>query len=349
MIGGPLPETTAMITSTDDIVKFLARPGALDEFRRVGDAVQEIRDPKLKNTCMVQGTAINPFFVPHPQPGASALNATQWLYIVSQARAAAANSHTRRILVAAPMKSGSTFVTKALSTGIGLPRVSLIMLLSRAYDYAMLGAATRAHEIDELALISACCRPEGFIAHHHMLGSPFLARQAELYGLDIVLIRRNVFDMLVSLDDYMLKLIAEDPSGDAFFNLGLPAGYPALDFDARIGRLLDRNLNFYVSYYTSWTLAEQRGLIRPFWVSYEYDIAGGARGLAARASEAFARNDDEAGRLAAAFATGGAMEHVHFNKGVAGRGRAISGVNRDRVLSAFEDFAGVADWSDLIG
>lgn len=337
-----------MITSSDDIVHYLDRAASLDEFRKVGDAVQQISDSKLKNVCVVNGTAINPFFVPNAQGAGPALNATQWLYIVSQARAAAANSSARRMLVAAPMKSGSTFVTKALSTAFDLPRISLIMLLARAYDYAVLGAATRAHEIDELALISACCRPEGFISHHHMLGSPFVARQAELYGLDLVLIRRNIFDMLVSLDDFTLKYIATDADSEVFFNRGLPTNYAKLDFDQRISRLIDRNLTFYVNYYTSWTLAEQQDLIKPFWISYEEEIAGGTRALAGRISGAFAKNDDQAGRITAAFGEGGKMEHVHFNKGVAGRGRSITGRNRERVLEAFADFSDVGDWSDLL-
>jgi hypothetical protein len=337
-----------MISTADDVIDFLTRAGTLADFRGVGDAVQKLADVRLKNTCMINGTEINPFFVPNAQPGAQALNSMQWLYVVSQARAAAANGTTRRMLVAAPMKSGSTFITKSLSTAFNLPRVSLIMLLARAYDYAALGAATRAHEIDELALISACCRPDGFIAHHHMVASPFLATQAALYKLDIILIRRNIFDMLVSLDDFTRKHLADNPSRETFFRHGVPAHYASLDFDERIARLIDRNLNFYLNYYTSWTLCEQQGLIKPFWISYEDEISGGTRVLSGRLAETFAKTDEEAGRVAAALGEGGKMEHIHFNKGVAGRGQSITGRNRERVLEAFADFSDVADWSDLL-
>lgn len=338
-----------MIRTADDVVDHLTRAGTLDDFRRVGDAVQKLADPRLKNICTINGTEINPFFVPNAQPGVPALNSMQWLYVVSQARAAAANGNTRRMMVAAPMKSGSTFISKSLATAFQLPRVSLIMLLARAYDYAMLGAATRAHEIDELALLSACCRTDGFLAHHHMLASPFLARQAALYRLDILLIRRNIFDMLVSLDDFTRKHLAESPSTETFFHHGVPANYAALDFDQRIARLLDRNLGFYLNYYVSWTLAEQQGLIKPFWISYEDEISGGTRALSGRIAEAFAKTDDEAGRVAATLGEGGRMEHIHFNKGVAGRGQSITGRNRERVLEAFADFSEVADWSELLG
>ena len=285
-----------MIRTTDDVIDHLTRAGTLTDFRSVADAVQKLADPRLKNLCTINGTEINPFFVPNAQPGAQPLNATQWLYIVSQARAAAANGNTRRMLVAAPMKSGSTFISKSLATAFNLPRVSLIMLLARAYDYAMLGAATRAHEIDELALVTACCRPDGFLAHHHMLASPFVAKQAALYRLDVILIRRNIFDMLVSLDDFTRKHLAETPNDEAFFEHGVPANYASLDFDQRISRLLDRNLNFYVNYYTSWSLAESHGLIKPFWISYEAEIAGGTQALSRRIAETFARNGDESGR-----------------------------------------------------
>jgi hypothetical protein len=337
-----------MIRTADDVIESLARGGTLADFRKLGDAVQDLADSRLKNICTIHGTEINPFFVPHARPGTQALNSTQWLYVVSQARAAAANGASRRLLVAAPMKSGSTFITKSLSTALQLTRISLIMLLARPYDYAMLGAATRAHEIDELALISACCRPDGFIAHHHMLGSPFLAGQAALYSLDVILIRRNVFDMLVSLDDFTRKHLAEVSQSGSFFRYGVPENYASLEFDQRISRLLDRNLDFYRNYYVSWTLAEQQGLIKPFWISYEDEIAGGARALSGRFAEAFARSDEEAAGIAAALGEGGRMEHVHFNKGVAGRGQAITGRNRERVLEAFADFSDVADWSELL-
>jgi hypothetical protein len=337
-----------MISNSNDVIDYLTRARTLADFREVGDAVQKLADVSLKNICMIHGTEINPFFVPNAEPGTQALNSTQWLYVVSQARSAAAHGKTRRMTVAAPMKSGSTFITRSLSNAFQLPRVSLIMLLGRAYDYATLGAATRAHEIDELALISACCRPDGFIAHHHMLGSPFLAGQTALYHLDVILIRRNVFDMLVSLDDFTRKHLAEDPQGGSFFRYGVPENYASLSFDQRISRLLNRNLEFYRNYYVSWTLAEQQRLIKPFWISYEDEISGGARALSGRIAAAFAKTDEEAGRLAAALGEGGRMDHIHFNKGVAGRGRAITGSNRERVLEAFADFSDVADWSDLL-
>ncbi|MDB5553608.1 MAG: hypothetical protein JWL86_3592 [Rhizobium sp.] len=339
-----------MITKADDVIEYLGRATTLDSVRTIGDAVQGIKDVRLRNVCIVNGTTFNPFFVPHGEVSQPTLNATQWLYVISQARITAANTRTRRVMVAAPMKSGSTFVSKALATALDLPRTSLIMLLARAYDYTVYGAAMRPHEIDELALLSACCRPSGFVAHHHMLASPFLCRQASLYGLDVILIRRNIFDMLVSLDDFQRKY-GEDAAAagtDNFFHQGLPENYRHLDFDARISRLLDRNLNFYVSYYVSWTLAEQSGLIEPFWISYEDEIAANATALAARMSGVFAKTEAEEDEIARVFSKGGDMDYIHFNKGVAGRGSAITGANRARVLEAFADFDNVADWSEIL-
>jgi len=164
----------------------------------------------------------------------------------------------------------------------------------------------------------------------------------------VVLIRRNIFDMLVSLDDFTRKHLSDTPDAEIFFDHGVPANYASLDFEQRISRLLDRNLTFYLNYYTSWTLAEQQGLIKPFWISYEDEIAGGTRALSGRIAEAFAKTDDEAGRVAATMGEGGRMDHIHFNKGIAGRGQAITGRNRERVLEAFADFSDVADWSDLL-
>ena len=88
-----------MISNTNDVIDHLTRAGTLADFREVGDAVQKLADPRLKNICMIHGTEINPFFVPNAESGTQALNSTQWLYVVSQARAAAAHGKTRRMMV----------------------------------------------------------------------------------------------------------------------------------------------------------------------------------------------------------------------------------------------------------
>jgi hypothetical protein len=38
----------------------------------------------------------------------------------------------------------------------------------------------------------------------------------------------------------------------------------------------------------------------------------------------------------------------HFNKGVSGRGSAIQGANRKRVVEAFGAYKDLADWSKLL-
>ena len=58
-----------MISTADDVVDYLTRAGTLADFRNVGDAVQNLADPRLKNICVVHGTEVNPFFVPNAQPG----------------------------------------------------------------------------------------------------------------------------------------------------------------------------------------------------------------------------------------------------------------------------------------
>ncbi|WP_137156447.1 hypothetical protein [Rhizobium sp. FKL33] len=262
---------------------------------------------------------------------------------------AAANGKTDRILVCAPMKSGSTFVSDAIAKGLDLQKTSLLLMMARPYDYVALGAGNRTHEIDELALLSACLLPGGFVAHHHMTCSPYLARQAAVYNLKFILMKRNVFDSIVSLDEFCLKgASSDDMFGGDYLRRGLPMDWSKLDEHTRIEKLLDRFLPFYVHYYVSWIFLEQTKWVRPLWISYERDVLGDKAHLAARLGEWLGRDADGKTALRATLDHQPKLAAIHFNKGVAGRGEKIKGANRARVLAAFRDFEDLADCSDIL-
>jgi hypothetical protein len=332
-------------------VNLLVAAKGVSDSRQIADEVMAIDDVNLQRRNLVLGTHANPFFVPHAKEGAAALNAFQLLYFVSQARLAAANSRTPRIVVSAPMKSGSTFISDSLSGALKLPKVNLMMLLARPYDYPAYGASTRPHEIDELALLSACLAPQGFVAHHHMVCSPFLAQQAELYNLKFVLLKRNIFDCIVSLDEFRRKVsatVAADNAESAYLRMNLPTNWRDMEDEERIDKLLNRFLPIYVHYHVSWRLLERQGKISPFWISYEDDLLADKAGLAQRLGTWLGRAPGEIDVLTSAVQREDNLQGVHFNKGVAGRGKAIQGANRKRVIDAFNDFKDLADWSEIL-
>lgn len=319
------------------------------DLRMMADEVLAQGDVTRQRMNLVFGNHLNPFFVPNANGQPPALNAFQLIYMVSQARMAAANTKSLRIVVSAPMKSGSTFISDALCQALASPKVSLMMLLARPYDYPLYGATTRPHEIDELALLTACLQPNGFVAHHHMLATPFLAKQAELYNLKFVLLRRNIFDCIVSLDEFVARRLRslEGGVGD-YIETQLPLGWLDLDAEDRIHHLLNRFLHLYVHYHVSWRLLERQGLISPLWISYEDELLVDKVKMAERLGGWLGCSREVVGQLAAQFTRKEDLERVHFNKGIAGRGRAIQGANRQRVLDAFNDFKDLADWSEIL-
>jgi hypothetical protein len=317
--------------------------------RMMADEVLAQKDVTKQRIHLVTGNHLNPFFVPNPNDQPPALNAFQLVYMVSQARMAAANTQSMRVIVSAPMKSGSTFISDSLCQALGVQKISLMMLLARPYDYPVYGAATRPHEIDELALLTACLQPKGFVAHHHMLATPFLAKQAELYNLKFVLLRRNIFDCIVSLDDFLAKRL-RSMHGDVgdYIETQLPLGWLEFDAEERVHHLLNRFLHRYVHYHVSWKLLEREGLVSPLWISYEDEILVDKVKMASRIGDWLDCSPAVVDRLAAQFGREKGLEAVHFNKGIAGRGRAIQGANRKRVIAAFNDFKDLADWSEIL-
>ncbi|CAN7434114.1 hypothetical protein [Rhizobium sp. LjRoot254] len=336
----------------DAFIEMLIRAPDLDSVRKVADEVMTMKDVNAQRKTFAFGNLASPFFVPSDKSkGQMQINPLQLQYFLAQARASAAQTVSERIIVSAPMKSGSTFISAALGHAFRLPKTSLLMLLARPYDYAVLGAGTRPHEIDEIALLNACLTPGGFVAHHHMLCTRFLAQQAELYKLKFVLLKRNIFDCLVSLDDFCLKNIGEVAGNDVspYTELGLPRLWSKMEFEERMHHLLDRSLMTYVHYHVSWSLLDRAGLIKPFWISYENEMLGDKAALAARICEWLGRSASDVESLFTALDRGKGDRGTHFNKGVAGRGSVIQGALRKRVIDAFMAYRDLADWREILG
>lgn len=336
------------IASTRDLAQALAGQQDNRVIRGVADDVIRNSAPQDRDLLMLAGTNISPFFIPTGRP-AKPISPAQWMFMVSQARAAAATTTSHKILVAAPMKTGSTFISEVLSDGLAANKVSLAMVLARPYDFVKYEAGMRALHADEMAIITACMTPGGFVAHHHMVCSPYLSQQLEVYGIRPVLITRNIFDCLISFENFLFKYRGElDFDGAIYFNNGMPFNWYELEFEDRISAILDRYLQLYVDYLVSWTECARRGLTKPLTISYENDIVGDKKKLADKLATGLGLNDIEAARLFEAMTSEKNRKAGLFNQGVAGRGVAIQGKNRERVIAAFDAFAHKGDWSELL-
>ena len=182
-----------------------------------------------------------------------------------------------------------------------------------------------------------------------MICSLYLARQISTYNLKFILLKRNIFDCIVSLDEFCLKGADGHANvGVQYVRRGLPDNWAALDDETRIHQLLDRFLPIYVHYHVSWKFLEKANWVQPYWISYEDELLKDKAAMAKRLGEWLGRSSSEIASMTTAFEHKGNLEGRNFNKGVAGRGRKIQGANRGRVLAAFNDFKDLADWGEVL-
>ena len=338
-----------LIDHRDPFIQTIDEAKTIQSTRDLADKVIDISDSALRQTRLLAGNHLNPFFVPRQNPQGNALNAVQALYLISQLRMAAANGAGERLVVSAPMKTGSTYLSQVLYLAFGANPVNLSLLTMRPFDHALYGAGARSHEIDELALLYNCMEKKGFVAHHHMLCTPMLTKQIELYNLKFILLKRNIFDCIVSLDDYMRKFLTVlGDSAEVYRRKQLPTGWVNLATEERIHHLLDGFLTFYVDYYVSWSFHEMPAQVSPLWLSYEEDLLGEKEAITSKICSWAGRGDADADKLLKEFKRERDGGQFHFNKGVAGRGKAIQGKNRERVIAAFDAFKGLVDWTELL-
>jgi len=338
-----------LLNHRDPFIQTIDAARTIPAVRDLADETINLPNTSLRQPRLLAGTHVNPFFVPRQNPQGTVLNSVQALYLIGQLRMAAANGSNERIVVSGPMKTGSTFVSQAVYIAFGMRPVDLMLLTMRPFDYALYGASARQHEIDELALLYSCLEPSGFVAHQHMLCSPFLVRQAELYRLKFLLLKRNIFDCIVSLDDFCLKTLTSTTDEEGYRQRQLPPNWAKLGNEQRIHHLLDRFLPFYVNYHTSWALWERQFTPAPLWISYEDDLLGDKAKLATKICDWMGRSRADADILLKEFLRERDGAQFHFNKGVSGRGSIIQGANRKRVVDAFDAYSDLADWSELLG
>jgi len=317
--------------------------------RRLADQAFAEKDPEVKSQLLSMSAAVNPLAVPHLPEGVDAsrmFTFDAWRKSIAMARMVAANTLTQRILVASAPKTGSTFLAGAITHTYGLTKVSMTLLSAKTYGHYSMGGGLRDHDVDELALISNSFIPGGYVAHHHMICTPYLGKQAALYGITPIITKRNIFDTFVSFDDHTRKLKKASPNKD-YLHFGLPNKWFEMEFEDRMEMMLDIHLPWYAKYYASWKLCEAQRDIDPLWISYETDILGDKAKLAEKLAGRLRAPEASIPKLAEELKKVNPATQ-HFNKGVSGRGAAITGKNREKIEDFFHRFRDVCDFSDIL-
>jgi hypothetical protein len=334
---------------TQSMVARLIEATTVAPARVVADEIFAEQDGVLKMNLLSMAATINPFAVPQlptSLQASSIFNVEAWGKSIAMARMVAVNTTSTRVLVAAAPKTGSTFISGALERTYNLARVSLTLLSARSYGHYQFGGGLRDHDVDELALITTAYAQNGYVAHHHMIGSPYLGKQCQLYGITPIVTRRNLFDTFVSFDDHIMKLRGTGVD-IPYLHFGFPDAWYDMEFEDRMDFLLDQQLPWYTRYYASWELTQQEGYVEPLWVHYEKDILGPKEALAEKLAARLKADGASIPRLVGELGKAG-MGDDKFNKGVAGRGAKIQGRNRRKIEDFVHRFKIVCDLTDLI-
>jgi hypothetical protein len=149
-----------------------------------------------------------------------------------------------RIVVLAPMKSGSTYVCKTLSRYFNIENPKV------AYDWQA--------EHNMTAALRATIRGRAFCQNFHMMPHSGNIAAFAQDRIGFVGLWRNLGDMIVSLDDHQFR---EPGSGPALFLLD-PAKYTAMEPEARVRFMIDFLAPWYLSFYLRWRSVN--GTLRPY-------------------------------------------------------------------------------------
>ncbi|KAA1421220.1 sulfotransferase [Nocardioides humilatus] len=235
-------------------------------------------------------------------------------------------ANSRAVLVACMPKSGSTFLSAALSNLPGYRREHVVpsyarreQELSEAEIQRAFGATQTLRRAFDQGLLVSPDRPRAWVAQNHVKHTHETQTLIDRYGIVPVCLVRNIYDILVSLRDHFVN---DSPHTAAAYVDESMIGWEP---ERMYAFLVDMAVPWYLHFYVSWAKAEQKVL-----VTYEDLIADPHSELRRilKAGQLPWNNDGIADALEKA--SGG---NVRKNVGTTGRGEVIGPDLRARVES----------------
>ncbi len=227
------------------------------------------------------------------------------------------NGHTRLLLACFP-RSGSTFLAAILANLPGFQKVSLVA-----------GYGRREQELSLEWLLATHQACGNYVAQHHVRYSDETHRLLDLFSLQPVVLVRNIFDVVVSIRDYLKT------GGVVMAQAFVPPDLPHWK-DEQIDRFAaDMLMPWYLNFYASWCGCPGR-----IQITYETLLANPVAAVAQICAAAGLRvtDDDIAGALAAARAN---PASIRFNVGISGRGKTLSPEVLQRIFHLAEYYPGL--------
>jgi hypothetical protein len=232
---------------------------------------------------------------------------------------------SKAVLIACMPKSGSTFLSSLVAGLPGFRREHLVPSYFRReqeLDEAQLKRAFAATDTLRDAFVrgtvTAPSRPRGFVAQHHVKHNHETQALIDAYDLVPVFLVRNIYDIVVSLRDHVVK--SAPYTAAAYVDEDMLA-WPE---DRMHQFLVDMALPWYIHFYVSWWKADRKLL-----VTYEDMIADPAREVRRIAQFGRLGWDEEVFAAALEQIQGGGR--TRKNVGGAGRGDVLTDEMHERV------------------
>ncbi len=207
----------------------------------------------------------------------------------------------RHLFIACVPKSASTFLKNLLVNLTGFQDVFMVYAAGQSeHELYMPTAREFAH-----------CNT---VTQQHCRASDANVHIMQAFGINPIVLVRNIFDSVMSLLDFY-------NNQGAFFNSYFRADFQSLDEETKIDLLIDNVIPWYFQFVASWDLVEKQRRLAIKWLSYEDLIADKPAaigdvlrfyglGAPVKAIEAKIKETESESRK------------IRFNKGVAGRGVA---------------------------
>jgi len=223
----------------------------------------------------------------------------------------------RHVLIACFPKSGSTFVSRNLADLFD-------------YKFICLTGGERNREMpvsNEQNLVEERIREIGYqhtVTQAHCPASDCTLHLMAKYKFQVVVLVRNIFDVCMSLSDHYVRDI--DPRQPIAV---VDEGFAGMSEPDRLDFIIDMMMPWYFKFYVSWCMAEHQGYQTFLWATYEdmvHDPVGFFEELTTFVGVPCDRS---------------AIEQKvdiknqppkRFNKGIVGRGHALSAAQRARII-----------------
>ena len=261
---------------------------------------------------------------------------------LSLLRIKAKKDTSKKIIVFCQPKSGSTFLTNLIAKSMNLDTQNLNTF---AYNPTNFGINGRNQELCEFALIKSIfntSKKGGFVAQNHTKANMYLINQINFFKFKPIILTRNVFDSLVSLDDHIISghRHANENKYPNFFTNGdeiVPQNYMEFDFERRLDFLTQFYGTWYVQFYLTWKRMANAVNDGVCWITYENAILN-KKNLEINISDFLNLNKSEISNLRHIFNDPKRI-HTRFNKGVSGRGNQIKDETKTYLRNYAEYFS----------